>query len=48
MNFNMIKTTANAGLAKGAVQCSLDTFVVDQTLVLRINPVSYQYSDELP
>jgi hypothetical protein len=29
--------TANAGLAKVAVQCSADTFVVNQSLVLRIN-----------
>ena len=28
---------ANTGLAKGAVQCSADTFVVNQSLVLRIN-----------
>ena len=27
----------NTGLAKVAVQCSADTFVVYQTLVLRIN-----------
>ena len=27
----------NTGLAKVAVQCSSDTFVVQQTLVLRIN-----------
>jgi len=27
----------NSGLAKVAVQCSVDTFVVNQTLVLRIN-----------
>lgn len=27
----------NKGLAKVAVQCSADTFVVNQTLVLRIN-----------
>jgi len=27
----------NTGLAKVAVQCSADTFVVNQTLVLRIN-----------
>jgi len=27
----------NSGLAKVAVQCSADTFVVNQTLVLRIN-----------
>jgi hypothetical protein len=32
------KTTMhNTGLAKVAVQCSADTFVVNQTLVLRIN-----------
>ena len=30
-------TTANTGLAKVAVQCSEDTFVVNQSLVLRIN-----------
>jgi hypothetical protein len=29
--------TANTGLAKVAVQCSADTFVVNQGLVLRIN-----------
>jgi len=29
--------TANTGLAKVAVQCSADTFVVNQSLVLRIN-----------
>jgi hypothetical protein len=29
--------TANTGLAKVAVQCSAETFVVNQTLVLRIN-----------
>jgi hypothetical protein len=28
---------ANTGLAKVAVQCSADSFVVNQTLVLRIN-----------
>ena len=27
----------NTGLTKVAVQCSADTFVVNQTLVLRIN-----------
>ena len=27
----------NTGLAKVAVQCSADTFVVNQSLVLRIN-----------
>jgi hypothetical protein len=30
-------TTANTGLAKVAVQCSADRFVVNQSLVLRIN-----------
>jgi len=29
--------TDNTGFAKVAVQCSADTFVVNQTLVLRIN-----------
>jgi hypothetical protein len=29
--------THNSGLAKVAVQCSADRFVVNQTLVLRIN-----------
>jgi hypothetical protein len=29
--------TANSGLAKVAVQCSADSFLVNQTLVLRIN-----------
>jgi len=34
----MTRTTGyNTGLAKVAVQCSADTFVVNQTLVLRIN-----------
>jgi hypothetical protein len=32
-----IARTANTGLAKVAVQCSADTFVVNQSLVLRIN-----------
>ena len=32
-----IKAAYNTGLAKVAVQCSADTFVVNQTLVLRIN-----------
>jgi hypothetical protein len=31
------KTATNTGLAKVAVQCSADTFVVNQSLVLRIN-----------
>jgi len=30
-------TGHNSGLAKVAVQCSADTFVVNQNLVLRIN-----------
>jgi len=29
--------THNTGLAKVAVQCSADTFVVNQSLVIRIN-----------
>jgi len=32
-----IARTANTGLAKVAVQCSAETFLVNQTLVLRIN-----------
>jgi hypothetical protein len=32
-----IKTGANRRLAKVAVQCSADTFVVNQSLVLRSN-----------
>jgi len=32
-----IKAATNRRLAKVAVQCSADTFVVNQTLVLRIN-----------
>jgi len=31
------KRPHNTGLAKVAVQCSADTFVVNQSLVLRIN-----------
>jgi hypothetical protein len=31
------KSAANTGLAKVAVQCSADTFVVNQSSVLRIN-----------
>jgi len=31
------KTSANSGLAKVAVQCYADTFVVSPRLVLRIN-----------
>jgi len=33
----MKKTATNTGLAKVAVQCTADTFVVNQSLVLRIN-----------
>ena len=36
-NFDERKTTANSTYKKLAVQCSADTFVVNQTLVLRIN-----------
>lgn len=32
-----ISTGHNTGLAKVAVQCPADTFVVNQSLVLRIN-----------
>jgi len=31
------RTAHNTGLAKVAVHCSADTFVVNQSLVLRIN-----------
>jgi hypothetical protein len=31
------RASGNSGLAKVAVQCSADTFVVNQSLVLRIN-----------
>lgn len=34
---NYKSTADNTGLAKVAVQCSADTFVVNQSLVLRIN-----------
>jgi hypothetical protein len=39
MEFNLteIFTGANRRLAKVAVQCSADSFVVNQNLVLRIN-----------
>ncbi|WP_379808418.1 hypothetical protein [Flavobacterium ardleyense] len=37
MNLQNRKTTANRRLAKVAVQCSADNFVVNQSLVLRIN-----------
>ena len=32
-----MKPAHNTGLAKVAVQCSADTFVVNQSLILRIN-----------
>ena len=35
--YRRISTGANRRLAKVAVQCSADTFVVNQSLVLRIN-----------
>jgi hypothetical protein len=35
---NKNSTGTNTGLAKVAVQCSADTFVVNQSLVIRINP----------
>ena len=31
------RAATNSGLAKVAVQCSADTFVVNQSLVLRMN-----------
>ena len=34
---SQISTGGNTGLAKVAVQCSADSFVVNQKLVLRIN-----------
>jgi len=37
VHYNERKPATNTGLAKVAVQCSADTFVVNQTLVLRIN-----------
>ena len=37
MTENKEARTANTGLAKVAVPCSADTFVVNQSLVLRIN-----------
>jgi hypothetical protein len=37
MKFSGRNTAGNTGLAKVAVQCSADTFVVNQNLVLRIN-----------
>jgi len=36
------KTAYNSGLAKVTFQCSADTFVVNQTLVLRINSDSFR------
>ena len=37
MEFDGRTPATNTGLAKVAVQCSADTFVVNQSLVLRIN-----------
>jgi hypothetical protein len=37
MTTHKLARTHNTGLAKVAVQCSADTFVVNQSLVLRIN-----------
>jgi len=37
MDTNEKRAAYNSGLAKVAVQCSADTFAVNQTLVLRIN-----------
>jgi hypothetical protein len=39
MTFNQVdrKAAHNTGLAKVAVQCTADTFVFNQSLVLRIN-----------
>jgi len=39
MDDKKIKTSTNSTYPKGGVSCSLETFVVNQTLVLRINPV---------
>lgn len=33
-------TTAKMGLTKVAAQCSADTFIVNQSLIFRINPES--------
>ncbi len=38
----MRKAAHNSTYKKLAVQCSADTFVVNQSLVLRINPDSYR------
>jgi len=37
MGTNEKRAAYNSGLAKVAVQCSTDTFVVNQTLVFQIN-----------
>jgi hypothetical protein len=46
--FENIKTTTgyNSTLAIGGVSCSKDSFVVNQTLVLRINPDSYRDAEK--
>ncbi len=40
MTQNRKQRTANTGLAKVAVLCSAETFLVNQRLVLSINPES--------
>jgi hypothetical protein len=35
----------HSGFAKAAVQCSADTFVANQSLVLRINPAKMRDSE---
>ena len=37
MTDEQITTTANSDLAKGGVSCFVETFVVNQTFVLRMN-----------
>lgn len=37
MTDEQITTTANSGLAKGGVSCFVETFVVNQTFVLRMS-----------
>ena len=40
------KTSGNMGLTKVASQCSADTFVVNQSLLLRINPESIRDAEK--
>jgi hypothetical protein len=42
------RAACNSGFAKKRVQFSADTFVVNQSLVLRINPVSYRDGENPP